>query len=82
MPKKRGPKTDLLEALLKRVDGLEKRLKDEKKSGSESPTQDSGSAILEDQPNGDAHPSKRLHLDTDLEVPAEASALYSPSPTR
>lgn len=29
MPKKRGPKTDVLEALLKRVDGLEKRLQDE-----------------------------------------------------
>lgn len=31
VPKKRGPKTDVLEALLKRVDGLEKRLKDQKK---------------------------------------------------
>lgn len=30
IPKKRGPKTDVLEALLKRVDGLEKRLQDEK----------------------------------------------------
>ncbi|EMC97558.1 hypothetical protein BAUCODRAFT_69220, partial [Baudoinia panamericana UAMH 10762] len=28
-PRKRGPKTDVLEALLKRVNGLEKRLKDE-----------------------------------------------------
>ena len=28
VPKKRGPKTDVLEALLKRVDGLEARLKD------------------------------------------------------
>ncbi|KXL43625.1 MAG: hypothetical protein FE78DRAFT_151927 [Acidomyces sp. 'richmondensis'] len=34
VPKKRGPKTDVLEALLKRVNGLEKRLKDEKKSDS------------------------------------------------
>lgn len=32
MPKKRGPKTDVLEALLKRVDGLEKRLHSEGKS--------------------------------------------------
>ena len=31
MPKKRGPKTDVLEALLKRVNGLEKRLKDDDK---------------------------------------------------
>ncbi|KAJ9192144.1 transcriptional regulator family: Fungal Specific TF [Paecilomyces variotii] len=29
-PKKRGPKTDVLEALLKRVDGLEKRLQEER----------------------------------------------------
>ncbi|KAL4809116.1 type I 3-dehydroquinase-domain-containing protein [Aspergillus unguis] len=29
VPKKRGPKTDVLEALLKRVDGLEKKLQDE-----------------------------------------------------
>lgn len=32
MPKKRGPKTDVLEALLKRVDGLEKRLVSEGKN--------------------------------------------------
>jgi hypothetical protein len=32
VPKKRGPKTDVLEALLKRVDGLEKRLHTEGKS--------------------------------------------------
>ncbi|KAF2266575.1 hypothetical protein CC78DRAFT_513186 [Lojkania enalia] len=32
IPKKRGPKTDVLEALLKRVDGLEKRLHSEGKS--------------------------------------------------
>lgn len=32
VPKKRGPKTDVLEALLKRVDGLEKRLQDENKN--------------------------------------------------
>lgn len=30
MPKKRGPKTDVLEALLKRVDGLEAQLKEKK----------------------------------------------------
>ncbi|TPR03482.1 hypothetical protein CAN33_000355 [Aspergillus niger] len=29
VPKKRGPKTDVLEALLKRVDGLEKRLQED-----------------------------------------------------
>ncbi|SMY29213.1 unnamed protein product [Zymoseptoria tritici ST99CH_1A5] len=34
IPKKRGPKTDVLEALLKRVNGLEARLKEEQKSSS------------------------------------------------
>lgn len=29
IPKKRGPKTDVLEALVKRVDGLEKQLRHE-----------------------------------------------------
>lgn len=29
VPKKRGPKTDVLEALLKRIDGLEKQLQPE-----------------------------------------------------
>ncbi|KAL1903816.1 hypothetical protein Sste5344_010477 [Sporothrix stenoceras] len=33
VPKKRGPKTDILEALLKRVDGLEQQLKDQKEKG-------------------------------------------------
>ncbi|KAF2196346.1 hypothetical protein GQ43DRAFT_262201 [Delitschia confertaspora ATCC 74209] len=40
VPKKRGPKTDVLEALLKRVDGLERRLHAEGKSDS-LPDQDS-----------------------------------------
>ncbi|KAI5923192.1 fungal-specific transcription factor domain-containing protein [Camillea tinctor] len=39
VPKKRGPKTDVLEALLKRVDGLEAQLKDQKKLDA-SPTSD------------------------------------------
>lgn len=38
MPKKRGPKTDVLEALLKRVDGLEAKLKEKKENGGSSPT--------------------------------------------
>ena len=42
VPKKRGPKTDVLDALVKRVNGLEKRLKDE--STSEAEADDEGSA--------------------------------------
>lgn len=33
VPKKRGPKTDVLEALLKRVDGLEAKLKEKNTDG-------------------------------------------------
>lgn len=38
VPKKRGPKTDVLEALLKRVDGLEAKLKEKKDQPGASPT--------------------------------------------
>ncbi|KAK8069488.1 hypothetical protein PG994_006104 [Apiospora phragmitis] len=44
VPKKRGPKTDVLEALLKRVDGLEQKLKDQKNSDS-SPTIEEAPAL-------------------------------------
>ncbi|EME44748.1 hypothetical protein DOTSEDRAFT_72262 [Dothistroma septosporum NZE10] len=40
MPKKRGPKTDVLESLLKRVNGLEKQLKEGQKPNSASPEED------------------------------------------
>lgn len=43
VPKKRGPKTDVLEALLKRVDGLEQKLKDKNKDGSSNETGGEGS---------------------------------------
>ncbi|OCK73840.1 hypothetical protein K432DRAFT_430364 [Lepidopterella palustris CBS 459.81] len=56
VPKKRGPKTDVLEALLKRVDGLEKRLHTEKKSESshdqDSASQDTGSDSNNNNNNG------------------------------
>lgn len=71
MPKKRGPKTDVLEALLKRVDGLEKRLKDENKTG--SPTGDEEHIIEDLKP-------VRPQLDTSI-IPDE-SAVYSPTPIR
>ncbi|KAK4610622.1 Pentafunctional AROM polypeptide [Fulvia fulva] len=45
IPKKRGPKTDVLESLLKRVNGLEKRLKEEQKTNpSSSPEEDDPTA--------------------------------------
>jgi hypothetical protein len=77
VPKKRGPKTDVLEALLKRVDGLERRLKDEKKS--HSPNTDGDSVAPEQGLNGDPKP-KRPQLDTANLV--NESAVYSPTPIR
>lgn len=74
VPKKRGPKTDVLEALLRRVDGLERRLKDEKKS--DSPNGDIGSVVGDDGVNGDSKP-KRPHLDTNNV--SNESAVYSPT---
>jgi hypothetical protein len=77
VPKKRGPKTDVLEALLKRVDGLERRLKDEKKS--HSPNGEVVSVTAEESINGDTKP-QRPQLNTNT-IPDE-SAVYSPSPPR
>lgn len=48
VPKKRGPKTDVLEALLKRVDGLEAKLK-EKGTEPETPTSESTTESAIDQ---------------------------------
>lgn len=77
VPKKRGPKTDVLEALLKRVDGLEKRLKDEKKSNSPHTENDSG-------PDKDTSiadlKSERPQIDTSDQ--ADETAVYSPAPSR
>jgi hypothetical protein len=45
VPKKRGPKTDVLEALLKRVDGLEKRLKPEDRKNAELAAKEKAAAL-------------------------------------
>ncbi|RDW92388.1 hypothetical protein BP5796_01782 [Coleophoma crateriformis] len=70
VPKKRGPKTDVLEALLKRVDGLERRLKDEKKSDA---TNDEGGAV--EEAASQEPKAKRPQLDTSV---LDESAVYSP----
>jgi hypothetical protein len=61
VPKKRGPKTDVLEALLKRVDGLEKRLKDENKA--HLPDDDPDSVEKEENVNRDTK-LERPQIDT------------------
>lgn len=86
VPKKRGPKTDVLEALLKRVDGLEAKLK-EKNAGEQTPTEPAPSLTAEDassssapEPSEDNEPSsKRLALDLALK---QESAVFSPGPIR
>jgi hypothetical protein len=82
VPKKRGPKTDVLEALLKRVDGLERRLKDEKKAHSDhSPGNDSGPSANGDSTNGDVQAPRPI-IDTTIPGTLDESAVYSPTPTR
>ncbi|KAF1810293.1 hypothetical protein P152DRAFT_460800 [Eremomyces bilateralis CBS 781.70] len=59
IPKKRGPKTDVLEALLKRVDGLEKRLQtEESEKQEEEPVSSNESAVdnvVQDSSHGAAN---------------------------
>ncbi|KAI1443285.1 hypothetical protein F5Y02DRAFT_429011 [Annulohypoxylon stygium] len=83
IPKKRGPKTDVLEALLKRVDGLEAQLKDRRQSDA-SPTTEHivveetlGSVAAE---QASEPKSKRPTIDNvrTTEIAAE-SAIYSPT---
>lgn len=74
VPKKRGPKTDVLEALLKRVDGLEAKLK-EKKEQPGSPTAESGPATSVAAPvpvtqttSPESSSSSKLNLSDTIEV--------------
>lgn len=75
VPKKRGPKTDVLEALLKRVDGLEKRLKDEQKSNSSST--ESGSTEDKESPRSDEK-TERPQLVSTNTPDVDETAVYSP----
>lgn len=91
MPKKRGPKTDVLEALLKRVDGLEQKLKENKKPEPSTPTSETGPQIPEDVSTASA-PTSTTTADVeqkpavvDTAGAAEVAtdpAMYSPSPVR
>ena len=77
VPKKRGPKTDVLEALLKRVDGLERRLKDEQKQ----PNGEITSATAGDVGSISSDPKQdRPQLDT-INI-SDESAVYSPTSQR
>jgi hypothetical protein len=83
IPKKRGPKTDVLEALLKRVDGLEKRLKDEKTNQSSDPQSNGQDSSGSAEENG-GHLAQRPKINTASRDSNDAgdSALFSPIPDR
>jgi hypothetical protein len=81
VPKKRGPKTDVLEALLKRVDGLEKRLHTEGKSDDLSETDPSMTPDANDSNPSDSSPSQRLPLElaaNQVHATSHANQLMSP----
>jgi len=80
VPKKRGPKTDVLEALLKRVDGLEKRLKTEDE-GVPPPTstrEKSDQQNRSDSASSDDHQPK-IDIPTNNELNNHSSAIISPT---
>lgn len=87
VPKKRGPKTDVLEALLKRVDGLEARLREKKDDESSaaqalatsSETELARSLVAdvgEQEPQ--PPPAKRLAVDPSISPRGDATASLTP----
>ncbi|KAG6062546.1 hypothetical protein E4U32_002207 [Claviceps aff. humidiphila group G2b] len=73
VPKKRGPKTDVLAALLKRVDGLEAKLAGKHGHQDLAKTEVSGKGPLDkERPTVDAGPaSKRIATETSDRPPCE-----------
>jgi hypothetical protein len=86
VPKKRGPKTDVLEALLKRVDGLERRLKEEKKANaSRSPDNENGGDSGDDKSGTNILTKLDTNTSNISNISASGeddSAIYSPTPIR
>ena len=78
MPKKRGPKTDVLEALLKRVDGLEKRLHSEGKNESAIEDEPAGQETSLDRRNSAASSHSHPNLDIAPKNTNPAKQLMSP----
>jgi hypothetical protein len=64
VPKKRGPKTDVLEALLKRVDGLEQKLKEKKAAESTTTPSEKSRRPVHDDPSSNAESSSTSTTDT------------------
>jgi hypothetical protein len=88
VPKKRGPKTDVLEALLKRVDGLEQKLK-EKKTDPNTPTSENRPTLAPDDASSNGENSSSSAMDVGSDFPTvdtsrtgaglDESAIYSPT---
>ena len=82
MPKKRGPKTDVLEALLKRVDGLEAKLREKNEEGASPPAQigsDGDTADTRSQHVETGEPApKRIAIDTRTSPSSADMAVFSP----
>ncbi|KAL2192034.1 fungal transcriptional regulatory-like protein [Thermothelomyces heterothallicus CBS 203.75] len=80
VPKKRGPKTDVLEALLKRVDGLEARLR-EKKAGTEA--ESSESAVTDaPEPSNSTQPAASTSaggVKTGVGQESQDTSMFSPA---
>lgn len=88
VPKKRGPKTDVLEALLKRVDGLEKRLVSEGKSedpadmdSTASITHDTATTINNNNNNKPLAKMASVHVDYDTDTISITSTVSSTKET-
>lgn len=65
VPKKRGPKTDVLESLLKRVDGLEAQLRE--KNDQTSPTAVESTAQVTKEEDDPVEPAqKRIAVETSI----------------
>ncbi|KAK5116665.1 hypothetical protein LTR62_007339 [Meristemomyces frigidus] len=80
IPKKRGPKTDVLEALLKRVNGLEKRLKDEKKPDNlETEEQQASGPQQAERPDGVILEAQTRIQDEPVEVSPAIEAVEQPT---
>lgn len=85
VPKKRGPKTDVLEALLKRVDGLEAKLKEKNAEDGTEPTAESSEAqTIESEDAGSAEasepPPKRLASVSEKSLSRSAEAAFASVP--
>lgn len=96
VPKKRGPKTDVLEALLKRVDGLEAKLKNKKEQPGQPASEAVASATEEASSSSAAELATTANrnstedddakpqpvIDTARAVDVTESAVYTPTSSR